>query len=260
MLINTINMKLAGISIIKNAVKYDYCFEESIRSMQQVCDAVIVAYVESEDDTFERLINMQNDNLYIIQLTDKDWNLYPDKHRLSYITNIAIQHADRLGFPYVFSCQADEVVHESSYDSIRKFVESGKDAAIIKRINLWKTPYQELNVPHDRQPCNTQVLRLAKSSFRAYDDAESLGLNRNHDIEYLDDVVLIHYGFVRKKEVMKGKIINMQQGVFGMANYDSKLDQCDVFNPDLWFNPETELKEISITHPKLMENWIKHRP
>lgn len=253
-------MKLAGISILKNAVKYDYCFEQSIQSMLDVCDAVIVAYVESEDDTFERLIKMSSDRLFIIQLKEADWNFYPDKHRLSYITNIAIQHADRLGFPYILSVQADEVIHESSYTAIRKFIDEGGEAAIIKRINLWKTPDFELNVPHERMPCNTQVLRLAKSNFRAYDDAESLGLDRTHEVKIIDDIVLLHYGFVRKKEVMKSKIINMQQGVFGMIDYDKKLDECDVFNPDLWFDPEKDLKPISITHPELMKDWVKERP
>jgi hypothetical protein len=252
-------MKLAGIQIVRNAIKYDYCFEESINSMLEVCDAVIVAYVESEDDTFERLIKMSSDRLFIIQLKEADWNLYPDKHRLSYITNIAIQHADRLGFPYILSCQADEVVHESSYPAIRRFIEKGGEAAIIRRVNLWKTPDFELNVPHERQPCNTQVLRLARSNFRAYDDAESLGLNTSHEVEFCDDIVLVHYGFVRKKEVMKSKIINMQQGVFGMIDYDKKLDECEVFNPDLWFDPTKDLKPISVTHPKIALDWVKNR-
>ena len=39
-------MKLAGISILKNAVKYDYCFEESIKSM---IDSTKVSSTTKED-------------------------------------------------------------------------------------------------------------------------------------------------------------------------------------------------------------------
>jgi len=255
-------MKLAGISILKNAVKYDYCFEESIKSLLAVCEVVIVAYVESEDDTLERLMATKYNGtpLIVINLDETDWNFYTDKHRLSYITNIAIQHADRLGFSYVLSVQADEVVHEDSYAEIRKFVESGKDSCLVRRVNLWKTPNHELNVPQDRLPCSNIVLRLAKANYRAYDDAESLTTTTNAQPEINENIVIVHYGFVRKREVMKSKIINMQQGVFGMIDYDKKLDECEVFNPDLWFDPEKDLKPISVTHPKFMENWVKERP
>lgn len=253
-------MKLAGVQLVRNAVKYDYCFEESIRSMMNVCEAVIVVYVDSEDDTLDRLMSIKSPDstLIVINLSEEDWNVYNDKHRLSYLTNVAIQHADRLGFSHVLSVQADEVLHESSYDEIRKFVESGKDGCLVRRVNLWKTPDFELNVPQERMPCSNIVLRLAKANFRAYDDAESLG--GSGDLELNENITMVHYGFVRKKEVMKSKIINMQQGVFGMIDYDKKLDECDVFNPDLWFDPEKDLKPISITHPKFALDWIKNRP
>jgi hypothetical protein len=58
---------------------------------------------------------------------------------------------------------------------------------------------------------------------------------------------------------MKAKIINMQCGVFGMADYDQKLNDCDVFNPDLWFNPINDLMPIVKPLPKIIEKWAKER-
>ncbi len=249
--------KLAGISIAKNAIKYDYCLKESILSMLGVCDYVICAYVESEDDTLPILESINASNFKILHLTEDDWNFYNDKNRLSYITNIAIQEADRMGFQYVLYIQADEILHESSYESIRKAVESNEEAFFLNRINLWKDCNHQLNVPQERKPCSTEVIRLAKAKYRAYDDAESIAAPVKYIIE---DAYIFHYGFVRKKEVMKDKIINMQVGVFSMSNYDSKLDQCDVFNPDLWFEPEKDLIQIQIPTPKIMEEWVKKRP
>lgn len=249
--------KLAGISIAKNAIKYDYCLKESILSMLPVCDIVIVAYVESEDETLDVLLSIDSDKIKILHLTEEDWNVHTNHIRLSYITNIAIEEAERLGYEYVLYVQADEVLHEQSYDVIKLAAQSGHEGFLINRINLWKTPFLQLNVPQERKPCSTEIIRLAKSKYKAYDDAESLLAPVTHMI---NDAFIFHYGFVRKAEIMKDKIKNMQQGVFGMADYDKKLDLCDVFNPDLWFDPAKDLIPIALPTPELMTEWVKVRP
>lgn len=65
-------------------------------------------------------------------------------------------------------------------------------------------------------------------------------------------------GFVRKREVMKAKVINMQEGVFEMANHDIKLDRSDIFQPELWFD-DNDLKLIDEPLPLLIQNWAKER-
>ena len=57
---------------------------------------------------------------------------------------------------------------------------------------------------------------------------------------------------------MKAKIINMQTNVFGME-HDKKLDQCEIFNPKLWFDGD-DLEVIHSPHPKIMKEWVKTRP
>ena len=49
-------MKVCGFTIIRNAIKYGYPVAESIRSILPICDKVVVAVGESEDDTLA-LIN-----------------------------------------------------------------------------------------------------------------------------------------------------------------------------------------------------------
>lgn len=248
---------LCGVILAKDCVKFDYCIKESIFSMLGVCDYVIVAYVYSEDETLDEILSIDNENIKIIYLTEDDWNFFEDKYRLSYLTNIAIQEADRMGFSYILSIQADEILHENSYQSIREAVQSNHEAFLINRINLWKDCNHQLEVPQHRKPCSTEVIRLAKSCYRTYDDAESFEAPANW---FIDDAFIFHYGFVRKKEIMKDKIKNMQQVVFGMSDYDQKLNNCEVFNPDLWFNPETDLIPIKMEHPKVMQEWILSRP
>lgn len=248
--------KLCGISIVRNAVKYDYCIKEAILSLLGVCDYVIVGYVESDDGTLEILKSIESGRLKILYLTEADWNMYNDKYRLSYITNIVLQEADRLGFTYSLYVQADEVLSERSYEPIRKAMAEDQEAYMCSRINLWKSPYYYLDVPQERKPCSTEVIRLAKVNYRAVDDAENIGAPVGNIL--YDDIVIYHMGFVRKREIMKSKIINMQQGVFAMENYDAKLDQCEVFNPDLWFS-NNDLKIINQPLPELIKQWASER-
>lgn len=250
---------ICGVQFVRNGIQYDYCFEESIQSMLECCDFVVVVDAGSTDETLEKLYAIDNPLLKIISLPNSEWDGQQGtgKSKLCYFTNIAIQEADRLGFSYVLSVQSDEVIHEISYAAIRNAVQDNDEGYLIRRVNLWKSPYLQLSVPKNRLPCSDYVLRLAKVNYRAYGDAESLNAPANED--YTKSIRMYHMGFVRKKEVMRDKIINMQCGVFEMENYDPKLDKAELFNPDFWFNPEEDLIPISEPLPKVIEKWAFER-
>jgi hypothetical protein len=106
-------------------------------------------------------------------------------------------------------------------------------------------------------PCSTGIVRLAKTKYRSWDDAENIRVDDVNE-SYTDLIEIWHYGFVRDRKIMKQKVLNMQENVFGM-NHDPKLDDGDVFVPERWFGAQ-DLKEITKPHPKLMSEWIKTRP
>lgn len=250
--------KLCGTIFIYNGNKYDYCYKEAIKCLFEFCDYVVIA-AGGDDNTYEdieQLIIGEN-NVSLLAIAHDEWEAQKGKEKLNYFTNIAIQYADKLGFQYNFNLQGDEIVHQDSYDAIRKAIQDNHESYMCTRINLWKSPYLKLNVPQERKPCSTQVLRLAKISCRSYGDAESLQAH-TCTFDYTDRIRIYHMGFVRKREIMKSKIINMQENVFGM-NHDEKLDQSDLFNPDLWFDPKTDLVPIDEPLPKLIQEWAKER-
>ncbi|MBK7883543.1 MAG: hypothetical protein IPJ81_06890 [Chitinophagaceae bacterium] len=250
--------KLAGTLFVRNGKTFDYCYAESIKCLKEFCDHVFILDAGSDDDTDKDiLLNLCDDKTTFIRLLPESWHEQHGKEKLNYFTNIAIEAAEKAGYEYQLNLQADEIIHEKSYDAIIKAVKTGKEAFMCTRINLWKTPYHYLNVPHERKPCSTQIIRLAKTCYRSIGDAESI--DAQCIMDYVNDIDIWHYGFVRKKEVMKSKVINMQRDVFGM-DYDKKLDQEELFNPDLWFDPKTDLSIIDYPHPKIMLDWIKNRP
>lgn len=252
--------KLAGVIFIREGIKYDYCFMEAIESMLQFCDHVFCVCVSGEDETTKMLWEIRDTKFTMISQPSYVWENQQGtgSAKLCYFTNIAIDAAKGHGYEYVFSCQADEIVSEKSYQAIRQAVEQGEEGYMISRKNLWKDPYHELIVPDNRQPCSTKVIRLAKSKYRAVGDAESLGVP-NVNFDFVSKIKMVHVGFVRKREVMKAKVENMQLNVFELSSADSKLYESEVFNPDLWFNPKTDLALISEPLPKIIQKWANER-
>lgn len=249
---------LGGFMFVKSGITYDYCFEESILSMLEFCDEVSVLVIDSEDNTVSVVhqLSEEHPKLKVDTLPESAWDEQKGtgKLKLSYFQNLA---AKNLTTDYQFLLQADEILHEDSYQFIRAAMDIGQDGYLCSRINLWKTPYLQLNVPQDRKPCSTEVIRLTKCGYETYDDGENIAAPTSPD--FTQFIRIYHMGFVRRKEVMKSKIINMQCNAFEMENYDHKLDMGDIFNPDLWFNPETDLIPIAESLPLLIQNWAEDR-
>ena len=248
---------LGGCLFIRNGEKFDYCYKESIRCLLEFCDKVVVCVVPTEeDDTYRRLqlFEMSYNKLFLRVMPDVDWLRmgFHNKYRLSIFTNYAIEMLDT---DYVFSLQGDEIVDPSSYPYIRQAMEHGGEGYMCTRINLWGSPFTQLNVPHDRKPCSTEIVRLAKSYYRAYDDAESL--NAMPAINFLDEIKIWHMGFVRKREVHPAKIREMQGNIF-KCGVDSKLEGMEVFDSTKWFGPE-DLIPIEGELPPLIRQWAKER-
>ena len=51
-------MKVSGFTFIRNAIKYDYPIVEAIQSILPLCDEVVVAVGNSEDDTLALIQNI----------------------------------------------------------------------------------------------------------------------------------------------------------------------------------------------------------
>lgn len=246
---------LGGFLIIRDGHLYDYNYMETIESLCGFCEEVSVCFCGGNDGTDDvlRVMETMHENLTVTYMTDEDWFAHKGKERLSHFQDVA---AMKLTTDYVFLCQADEVVKETCIPAIREAMEMGHEGYLCKRINLWHSPYLQLDVPQDRKPCSTEVIRLAKRGCKSYDDGENLSAQANGN--YIDRIRIFHYGFVRKKEVMKAKIINMQEVIFG-CGHDEKLDGHDVFQPGLWFSLEDTVP-VRETHPAIMSKWILSRP
>jgi|HubBroStandDraft_3_1064219.scaffolds.fasta_scaffold08128_4 hypothetical protein len=246
---------LGGFCFVINAIRFDYCFEEAIGSMLECCDQVVVVDAGSDDGTLQslQLWALRSSKLKVISYPIELWDSLHGKTKLAHFQNLAIDH---LTTDYQLLCQADEVIAEDSYKAIREAVERGEEGYMCSRINLWGDPYHELCVPQSRMPCSPQVIRLTKRGYKTYDDGENISCQAS--FQYVDKIKIWHMGFVRDKKVMKGKIINMQTRVFEMG-HDPKLDNMDIFNPWMWFDPSNDVKPITESLPRIVQKWAMDR-
>lgn len=247
---------LGGCFWVKDGEKYDYCYKETLKCLQQLCDKVVVVEIGSTDGTAEALDTLSDEKTTIIHLPEIMWEMAKTRWKISYFQNIA---SGLLDTDYYFLCQADEIVSDYSHDTIRKAMETGKEGFAVTRYNLWgKTCNTMLNVPQERKPCSTRVMRLSKPNYFSWEDGENIAINPCSD-EFVNDIKIFHYGFVRKKEIMPYKIENMLVNIFGHGETDKKAPVGQDFNPDLFFGEE-DLIPIPEPHPKIMEEWLKTRP
>lgn len=248
---------LAGITIVRNAVQYDYNIVQTVQSLLQFCDHVFIGECGSDDATIDLLHSHFGNNSQVSLIdTKKEWNETEGKYRLTACTNKVADTARFHNFTHQFYLQADEVASERSYKYIREAIQAPDNGFMCSRVNLWGSPYRVLNVPTDRQPCSTEVVRLTRAGMQAYDDAENIGCD-DVNFGYVKQITIYHMGFVRRRSVMKAKIMNMQRNVFGMG-HDPKLDLQEQFNPWLWFNPE-DTRIINEPLPVLIQEWAKKR-
>lgn len=247
---------LGGSLFIRNGEWLDYCYKEAISCLLEFCDKVSICVVPTKDGTAEHIQGWYGDRPDIIvrHISDDDWNRmgHQTKHRLSIFTNYAIEMLDT---DYVFNLQGDEIVDPGSYQYIRQAVQEGHEGYLCSRINLWGSPKTQLNVEHHRKPCSTEIVRLAKTCYRAYDDAESLAAPVVD--KYLDKIKIWHMGFVRKREIHPAKIREMQGNIF-KCGVDSKLEGMDVFDSTKWFT-DADLIQIEGELPPLIQQWAKER-
>lgn len=246
---------LGGVIFGIDCIKYDYCIEEAIQCLQELCDEVVVLDAGSSDGTVELIKKYENEKTTIVGLDRSEWEKQKGREKLAYFQNLALSF---LSADYYFLLQADEIITEDSFQWIRKAISDPRNESYLcSRINLWGDCDHYINVPISSQPCSTVVNRLAKIDKKSYGDGESI--DAKGSLEYVNKIQIVHYGFVRKKEVMKSKVYNMQESVFELGHHDPKLDQSDTFDSTLWFKGK-DLSPINFKHPKWVKNWVLNRP
>jgi glycosyltransferase involved in cell wall biosynthesis len=247
---------LGGTLFAYNPISQDYCIESAVASLKALCDEVVIVDAGSSDASTILLQLFADEKTKVICLPNEEWHKHQGREKLAYFTNVAI---NSLSTEWNINLQADEVIHEDSFDAIREAIEQpNAESFWNRRINMWADSKYYLDVPDNRKPVGDVIIRLAKTKYQSIDDAQSIDAQPANG-DYLDKIRIYHMGFIRSKYVHTKKIKHMLEEVFLMGNDKKVEDMGEVF--DCWglgFTKE-DLKPITEELPIFVKQWAGER-
>jgi len=247
-------MKVTGFTIVRNGVKFDYPFIESIKSVLPLCDEMVVAVGNSEDETLALVRSIDSTKIRIIR-TVWDDNLREGGRVLAVETDKA-KAAISADTDWCIYIQADEVLHEQDYPAIRKAMEENLDnkrvdGILFDHLNL----YGSFDFIADSRKWQYKQIRIIRNNpdITSFRDAISfMKKGKRLKVKQIDAAVY-HYGWVRHPKAMQEKMESfnkMWHDDEWMAKNFDKVDEFDFSNID-------SLSHFEGTHPEVMHERIR---
>lgn len=252
-----VSMKVCGFSFVRNAVKFDYPFEEAIRSILPLCDKVIVAVGHSEDDTLQR-VKAIDPKVEVIE-TIWDESLREGGKVLAAETDKAFQ-AIPAEYDWAFYIQGDEVIHEKYIPTIKKEMERNLhdkklDGLLFNYLHFFGS-YDYVGLQHSWYRREIRVIRNQKDIF-SYKDAQGFRRKPMHKLNVrLIDAYVFHYGWVRNPEALQKKEetkIKYYKDDNWIRTYFKKSDKYQ------YESMREPLRKFTDTHPDVIKNRIANK-
>jgi hypothetical protein len=247
-------IKLGGSIFVRNAIKFDYCIIESLTSLLGVCDHVVVLECSSDDNTAKLLRKYKSSKLTLI--TDVYWPIAPDASRLAMLANMAKGCVD---CDTHVMLQADEVIHEKSYDAIRRLA-GVKHSVSVRRVNFYGDPSRHVRYDIDLhlKPCDDHPTRIGPHALDALGDGESI---LKVDDVFDESIVFCHYGFVRDGLKLVDRTVASLEWFHNPPQMDNRFVQMQADRKYRYkeIMADDLLTEYQGTHPKLIQPWLQER-
>ena len=244
-------MKVSGFSIVRNGVKFDYPFIESIKSILPICDEFIIAVGNSEDGTLDRIRAINDPKVKII---DTVWD---DKLRtggtiLAQQTDIALANITGDWGIYL---QADEVIHEKYLPVIKEAMNWNLDNRKIEGLLLkYLHFYGNYDYCANSLSWYRQEIRIIRNriGIQSWKDAQGFRIeNRKMNVKFVDAFVY-HYGWVKHPKVMQDKVLAFNK----LWHEDKWVEQNIPQRSEFGFSNIDSIKKFDETHPHVMTERI----
>jgi hypothetical protein len=246
-------MKIAGFTIIKNAVVNDFPIVEAIKSILPVVDEMIVLIGDSTDATIA-LIESIGDPKIKIHHSVWDKNLRKGGVVLAVETDKAFQYIDA-SFDWAFYIQGDEVVHEKYHSTIIDACHKYKsDDAVQGLLFKYKHFFGTYDYVGDSRKWYAHEVRIIRNNKKitAYRDAQGFRIGKTKLPVAAINASIYHYGWVKSPEQMRKK--QKESSVFW---HDDTQMQKNISRPDYYdFSGFDSLEKFTDTHPAVMKERI----
>lgn len=246
-------MKISGFTIIKNGITLDYPFLESIQSILPVCDELIVAVGDCQDETRNAILGLNNDKIKIID-TVWDKTIRKGGQILAIQTDLAKSH---ITGDWGFYIQADEVMHEKYVaEVIKSCKEYLNDPKVEGLAFSYKHFYGSYDYVGDSREWYRREVRVIRNwpEIQSFGDAQGFRKVNGKKLRVkLINAEIYHYGYVRtpNAQQMKAKLMNPFWHDDEWMKENVKDDEVYAYQENL------PLKKFEGSHPKYLNNWIK---
>lgn len=190
-------MKVVGVSFVRNALKYAYPITEAIQSILPICDEVIVAVGDSEDNTLQLIQDIDSPKIRIIETV---WDDSLKKGRvLSSETNKVLDGISE-DADWCFYIQGDEAIHEDYLPvvkaAMKKYLDQPEvEGLLFKYKHFWGS-YDYVADSRQWYRREVRVIRNDKR-IRSYRDAQGFRKEgRKLQVKPIP-AYIFHYGWVR---------------------------------------------------------------
>ena len=249
-------MFVSGFTFVRNAIKFDYPIVEAIMSILPLCDEMIVAVGDSDDDTLGLIKSINSPKIKIIE-TVWDDTLRGGGKVLAVETNKALAAVSK-DADWCFYIQGDEVVHEQYLPAVQKAMQDylhdqEVDGLLFKYLHFYGS-YQYVA---DAQRWYRQEIRIIRNqeNITSYRDAQGFRTitDKKLNVKWIEAYVY-HYGWVKSPEIQKEKMkssINFwatdEEAASVKKHYEENFDYAGI----------DSLTTFNGTHPKVMQARIE---
>ena len=249
-------MKVTGFSFIKDGVKYDYPFLESILSILPICDEFVIAVGKSSDETLEKIEALNESKIKIIH-TVWDESLREGGKVLSVETNKAFRAISK-ETDWCFYIQGDEVVHEQYLEPLRLAMEKYKsnsrvDGLLFNYLHFYGS-YDYVGASSNWYPCEIRVVKNNPSIY-SRNDAQGFRKGNNKKLNVVPiDAYIYHYGWVKEPKAMQKKAEDFNKLWHDDQWVENNIEKTEAFDYE---KNMTALTKFEGTHPKVMQQRIQ---
>lgn len=234
-------MKVSGFTFIRNACKYDYPIVEAINSILPLCDELVVAIGNSEDDTVALIKSIPSSKIRIIE-TVWDDSLREGGRVLAVETDKAFD-AVAADSDWAFYIQGDEAMHEQYIDTVREAMLRYKDDKNVEGLLFnYKHFYGSYDFIGDSRRWYRKEIRVIRNDkrIRSYKDAQGFRKQGEKLKVKAINAFIYHYGWVKHPSYQQAKIETfnklwhddewMEKNVASRAQFDySQIDSLSHF-------------------------------
>ena len=227
---------------------------EAIRSILPLCDKVIVAVGNSDDQTRSLVTSIDPK----VEVIDTTWNdsLRKGGEVLAVETNKAFQAIGE-EYDWAFYIQGDEVIHEKFLPIIKEGLLNYRNQSSVDGLLFnYKHFYGSYDYVGTSSSWYRKEIRIIKNnkSFYSYRDAQGFRKKGNQKLSVKQiEAFVYHYGWVKDPRAQQRK----QEEFHKLWHNDDWVDKNVVKADRFDYSIVDALKSFNETHPQVMLNRIE---